>query len=107
MSSMFSDLMGDKQEQEKSSFEQFNKDCTLSYTTRLYGFGIFFGIGIILTVISAFMVPNIIRGKPERFALPYAFGAICSLASTMFLMGPVKQVRTAEPADKPASGGSS
>ncbi len=74
--------------------DDFNKQCKLSYTTRLYGFGIFFAIGAVLTIISAFMVPNIVTGHPERFALPYALGAICSIASTLFLMGPVSQCKS-------------
>lgn len=61
---------------------------------RLYGFGIFFGIGCILTVISAFMTPGLVSGHPEQFAIPYALGAICSLCSTMFLMGPWKQIKS-------------
>jgi len=40
------------------------------------------------------MVPNIVTGHPERFALPYAIGAICALASTMFLMGPMSQCKS-------------
>lgn len=92
MTSVFSDLMADQKE--PSAMDEFNKSCTLSYTTRLYGFGIFFGIGVILTVISAFMVPNIVTGNPERFAIPYAFGAVCSLSSTMFLMGTCSQLKS-------------
>src|SRR5690349_18895306 len=93
MSSVFADLMGNDNK-ESNSMDEFNAACKLSYTTRLYGFGIFFAIGCVLTVIGAFMVPNIVTGHPERFALPYALGAICSLASTFFLMGPVKQCKS-------------
>jgi len=90
---MFSDLMGQEQK-EASMQEEFNKACTLSYKSRMYGFGIFFAVGGILTIIAAFMVPGLVSGHPERFAIPYAFGAICTLASTMFLMGPWKQVKS-------------
>jgi len=93
MTSVFADLMGTEQK-ESSAMDDFNQQCKLSYTTRIYGFGIFFAIGGVLTIISAFMVPGIINGHPERFALPYALGAICSLMSTMFLMGPWSQIKS-------------
>jgi len=90
---MFDSIIGEKKEEQTFS-DQLSEDCTLSRTTRLYGFGIFFGIGLVLTVIAAFMVPNIVTGNPERFAIPYAFGALCSLGATMFLMGPCSQLKS-------------
>jgi len=40
------------------------------------------------------MVPNIASGHPERFAIPYTIGAVCSLLSSLFLMGPVSQLKS-------------
>lgn len=40
------------------------------------------------------MVPYIATGHPERFAIPYAFGAIASLCASLFLMGPVSQCKS-------------
>jgi hypothetical protein len=39
------------------------------------------------------MVLSILDGSPEKFAVPFSFGAVLSLLSTMFLMGPCNQVK--------------
>lgn len=67
------------------------KDCcpTMSYETRLYGFGICLLIGALLALISTIFLP--LRLVP--FAIFYSFGSIMGLLSTMFLVGPMRQVK--------------
>jgi len=82
-------LIGEPEEEDETKLE-----CpSLTWKQRIIGFSIMLSIGLILSVIAAFMAPSILNGHPERFAIPYAFAAICSLLSTVFLMGPVKQIK--------------
>lgn len=67
--------------------------CSLSWTQRLWGFGICFTVGCVLSVISTLLVTTIVT-NPAKFAVPYALGAMCSLCSTLFLMGPLKQCKS-------------
>ncbi|XP_060776128.1 SFT2 domain containing 2a isoform X3 [Neoarius graeffei] len=57
-----------------------NEASTLSWTTRVRGFG----------GVCCLFIPRI---GIILFIVLYTFGNICSLASTMFLMGPVKQLK--------------
>jgi len=84
-------LMGEDDEQ-KSTWGEFNKACTLSYKTRITAFVILFVIGAILTILAAIMVLHITT-SPADFAVPYCIGAVCSLLSTVFLMGPCSQLK--------------
>jgi len=81
-----------QEDEEQSSLDEFNKQCTLSYRSRIIGFAIFMSIGVILAVIAAFMVFDI-ADHPAKFAVPYTLGTICSLLSTIFLWGPMKQLK--------------
>jgi len=81
-----------QEDEEQSALNDFNKQCTLSYRTRIIGFGVFMTIGVILSIIAAFMVFDI-ADHPAKFAVPYTLGTICSLLSTIFLWGPVKQLK--------------
>ncbi|XP_060776127.1 SFT2 domain containing 2a isoform X2 [Neoarius graeffei] len=69
-----------------------NEASTLSWTTRVRGFGVCMGIGILFSVLGVccLFIPRI---GIILFIVLYTFGNICSLASTMFLMGPVKQLK--------------
>jgi hypothetical protein len=66
------------------------KCLNLSYTQRIWGFGICFSLGMIISIMSSFLVLN-----PVKFALPYSFGNILSLLSTGFLVGPKRQCKYA------------
>jgi Na+/melibiose symporter-like transporter len=81
-----------QEDEENRSLDEFNKQCTLSYRSRLIGFGIFMSIGVILSIVAAFMVFDI-ASNPAKFAVPYTLGTICSLLSTIFLWGPMKQLK--------------
>ncbi|KAG0022237.1 hypothetical protein BGZ81_008618 [Podila clonocystis] len=64
---------------------------TLSRTQRLYGFGICFIVGFLISLLSTLML---ISGNLTGFAVFFTFGNIVSLFSTSFLIGPAKQIKT-------------
>lgn len=63
----------------------------LSRTQRLYGFGICFGLGFIISILSTLML---ITGNIPGFAVLYTVGNVISLLSTGFLVGFAKQIKT-------------
>lgn len=65
---------------------------SLTRTQRFYGFGICFVLGFLISVLSSL---SVIGGKLSTFAVLYTLGNIVSLASTGFLVGFVKQLKTA------------
>lgn len=82
------------EEEETSSLEaEFNKHCSCSYTTRIYGFVACFALGWLVTFLSLVTVVAIAT-HPEKFAVMYTFGNIISLCSTMFLFGPCSQLKS-------------
>jgi len=64
---------------------------SLSWKTRLYGFGICFGIGVVLSIIATILLFT--TQSPANFAVPYCFAAVISLFATGFLMGPINQCK--------------
>ena len=71
---------------EKTYAEQFNEACGLTRMQRMYGFGITFVLGWVISLLSLTSVPQIAT-HPEKFALMYTAGNIVSLCSTAFLWG--------------------
>uniref|UniRef100_A0AAY5KLL1 Vesicle transport protein n=1 Tax=Esox lucius TaxID=8010 RepID=A0AAY5KLL1_ESOLU len=69
-----------------------NEASTLSWGTRVKGFIGCFVIGVICTVLGPCLlfIPKI---GILLFIIFYTFGNIFSLCSTMFLMGPIKQLK--------------
>ncbi|KAL4656873.1 vesicle transport protein SFT2B-like isoform X2 [Arapaima gigas] len=69
-----------------------NEASTLGWGTRVKGFIICFVIGVISSVLGTCLLwlPRI---GIVLFAVLYTFGNVASLASTMFLMGPLKQLK--------------
>ncbi|KAH9278118.1 Vesicle transport protein SFT2B [Echinococcus granulosus] len=65
---------------------------SLSYSTRIKGFAACFVLGVLMSLLSNlfFLLPG--RGI-SLFALFYSIGNLCALASTFFLVGPVKQCK--------------
>jgi len=82
----------DSQEQDGDYLAEFNKQCSLTRTQRLIGFGVCFILGWVITLMSCFAIPSIVT-KPQTFAILYTFGNIVSLCSTCFLWGPVSQIK--------------
>ncbi|KAL2334455.1 hypothetical protein Fmac_015668 [Flemingia macrophylla] len=76
--------------EESNSFalmDEFNRNCTLSTTQRLYGFAICFAAGLTCTLLSM-----LVFFKPIKFAITFTLGNLLSLGSTAFLIGPKRQV---------------
>ncbi|XP_029509955.1 vesicle transport protein SFT2B-like [Oncorhynchus nerka] len=69
-----------------------NEASTLGWGTRVKGFIICFVIGVTCSIVGVCMlfIPKV---GILLFIIFYTFGNICSLCSTMFLMGPVKQLK--------------
>ncbi|XP_017260702.1 vesicle transport protein SFT2B [Kryptolebias marmoratus] len=72
--------------------ERANQASTLAWGTRMKGFIICFILGAFLSILATCLlwIPGF--GLPV-FAVLYSFGNICALGSTMFLMGPVRQLK--------------
>ncbi|XP_036613968.1 vesicle transport protein SFT2B isoform X1 [Trichosurus vulpecula] len=65
---------------------------SLSWGTRIKGFAACFAIGIIFSLMGTFLLWVPKRGL-VLFAAFYTLGNIASLGSTIFLMGPMKQLK--------------
>ncbi|CAG8435813.1 5992_t:CDS:2 [Ambispora gerdemannii] len=67
-------------------------DCfKLTRTQRLYGFGICFILGFVISFLSTFALST---GNITGFAVLYTIGNVVSLVSTGFLVGFGKQIKT-------------
>ena len=65
---------------------------TLTVKERIYGFLTCFIIGMVLSIFSVGGILGAIS-NPKKLAVVYSLGNLCSLGSTMFLVGPMKQVK--------------
>ncbi|KAL5982811.1 hypothetical protein ACLOJK_016888 [Asimina triloba] len=70
-----------------SFVDDFNRDCTLSTTQRMYGFAICLVSGLACTLLSMLVFFN-----PVKFGITFTFGNLLALGSTAFLIGPKRQV---------------
>ena len=71
-----------------------NSMCpSLSFKKRIICFSIWAGIGAIFGLIS-FIVLLSITTSPARFAVPYTISTAFLIASTFFLIGPLRQLKT-------------
>lgn len=68
----------------------FGKYFLLRYDQRLCGFGIFCAFGIILTLIGTVMMFTL---STTGFAVAYTSGNVSMILATLFLSGPVKQIK--------------
>ncbi|KAK9804287.1 hypothetical protein WJX72_005047 [[Myrmecia] bisecta] len=70
-----------------SLLHQFDEATTMSRTNRVYGFAICLGVGLFFGFLSSMFFL-----MPTKFAVLYTFSNVFYIASTMFLMGPCKQL---------------
>ncbi|KAG5833663.1 vesicle transport protein SFT2B-like [Anguilla rostrata] len=72
--------------------EAANRASTLSWSTRIKGFAAFFVLGGVCSVMGVcfLFLPKI---GLILFIILYTIGNICTLASTMFLLGPWNQLK--------------
>ncbi|KAL4000165.1 ATP-dependent RNA helicase DHX58 [Sarotherodon galilaeus] len=77
---------------DRNVIQQMNQASTLGWGTRIKGFIACFVVGAACTVLGVCMLflPKI---GITLFIVFYTFGNICALCSTMFLMGPMKQLK--------------
>ncbi|KAF5828145.1 tetraspanning membrane protein [Dunaliella salina] len=73
-----------------SLLQSMDESTTLSWKQRATGFGICFGLGILISAIS---IPTLWSLSFTKFAILWALGSLLSMGSTMFLMGPLKQLK--------------
>ncbi|KAK1798863.1 hypothetical protein P4O66_007147, partial [Electrophorus voltai] len=73
-------------------FQAASDATTLGWGTRVKGFVASFVLGVVCSLLGACLlwVPNV---GLTLFVVFYTFGNVASLLSTMFLMGPLKQVK--------------
>ena len=62
---------------------------SLPLKTRLQGWAVCFGVGCAMSILSASLLGNIMKGHMTKFAVVYIIGTGCSLASSFFLWGPM------------------
>ncbi|KAI9011031.1 vesicle transport protein [Gaertneriomyces semiglobifer] len=62
----------------------------LSRTQRFYGFGICFGLGFLISILSSILLT---LGSITGFAILYTFGNLVSLCATGFLVGFLAQLK--------------
>ncbi|XP_059923675.1 SFT2 domain containing 2a [Gadus macrocephalus] len=78
--------------QDRTILQAANEASTLGWGTRVKGFVGCFVIGCVCTLLGVcvLFIPKI---GITLFIVFYSLGNVCSLCSTMFLMGPVKQLK--------------
>ncbi|XP_037106206.1 SFT2 domain containing 2a [Syngnathus acus] len=93
MDKLKSVLSGEESRREdRTILEAANEASTLGWGTRVKGFIACFVIGGVCAILGVCLL-FIPRIGIILFIVFYTFGNICALASTMFLMGPVKQLK--------------
>uniref|UniRef100_A0A3B3YE44 Vesicle transport protein n=1 Tax=Poecilia mexicana TaxID=48701 RepID=A0A3B3YE44_9TELE len=86
-------LSGEESRQEdRNILQTVNEASTLGWGTRIKGFIACFVVGAACTVLGVCML-FLPRIGLTLFIVFYTFGNICALCSTMFLMGPMKQLK--------------
>jgi len=80
---------------EKTEMEELQEQVCpkLTFEQRMMGFIGCFACGIVLTLTSMFSFTKLVLGYPRDFAIKYTFGNIIAIASSCFLMGPMRQLR--------------
>ncbi|GAM26424.1 hypothetical protein SAMD00019534_095990 [Acytostelium subglobosum LB1] len=78
----------DQPKEEPSMWKELDEQCSLSFTQRLIGAGISLGLGIFFCFLGFMFLLS-----PTTFAFLYTVGNLCMLASTFFIVGPMKQMK--------------
>jgi len=80
----------DSVDEERGFVDQALDASTLSWSTRIKGFAICFGVGVLISILGSIMLYT---GSVTKFAILYSLGNIIALCSTCFLMGPLAQIK--------------
>ena len=91
MSSLRDSLLGKKEEGLVGDVAEY---CpSLTYKTRLYGFGICLALGTVCGVIAGIFISFVAVGGLTPFAVMYSASNIFGIVSTFFLVGPMAQLK--------------
>ncbi|XP_049921018.1 vesicle transport protein SFT2B-like isoform X2 [Epinephelus moara] len=78
--------------------ERANEASTLAWGTRVKGFIVCFVLGVFCSILVRASMGSCLLWVPvvglAVFAVLYSVGNICALASTLFLIGPCRQLKT-------------
>ncbi len=92
----FKEAMGIEEEKPPPTTCEYVMNCgcipALSWEVRLWGFGIFFSFGMLISFLSTFSVATILV-RPGKFAFLYTLGNVLSIFSLAFLTGPCNQLK--------------
>ncbi|XP_054459457.1 SFT2 domain containing 2a [Anoplopoma fimbria] len=77
---------------DRTIMQTVNEASTLGWGTRVKGFVACFAVGGVCTLLGVCLL-FIPRIGLTLFIVFYTFGNLCTLGSTMFLMGPMKQLK--------------
>ncbi|XP_076869748.1 SFT2 domain containing 2a [Brachyhypopomus gauderio] len=82
----------DETNDNRTILQAANEASTLGWGTRVKGFVICMVIGLVCSVLGVccLFIPRV---GMILFIVFYTFGNVCAIMSTLFLMGPVKQVK--------------
>lgn len=84
-----------QQPREPSFRDELSTICpSLTYQERVIGCVTCFTLGFLLSLGSTFRLAKLVSGHPGPFAMAYTIGNLLSLASSMFFVGPCKQMQT-------------
>ncbi|KAG7462721.1 hypothetical protein MATL_G00187700 [Megalops atlanticus] len=84
-------LSGQEENEELGLTAQVLDASTLSYSTRVKWFIICFACGILCSILGTALL--FLPKGTQLFAVFYTLGNVAALASTCFLMGPMKQLK--------------
>uniref|UniRef100_R9PXR9 Vesicle transport protein n=1 Tax=Rattus norvegicus TaxID=10116 RepID=R9PXR9_RAT len=76
--------------EDRSGLSEVVESSSLSWSTRIKGFIVCFALGILCSLLGTLLLWVSRKGL---FAVFYTLGNITSIGSTMFLMGPLKQLK--------------
>lgn len=77
----------EEEPQSNSLLHHLDEASTLSKTQRVYGFATCIGLAMVFGLLA-----SVFFLSPTKFAILYTFSNISAIGSTMFLMGPLKQL---------------
>ncbi|XP_064473685.1 vesicle transport protein SFT2A-like [Ornithodoros turicata] len=78
-------------DEEQGIVTQIIDNSSLSWSTRVKGFAICFVLGFVLSLLGSIFLA--FPGGLKMFAVFYTFGNLTAIGSTLFLMGPVNQIK--------------
>ncbi|NXY91348.1 SFT2B protein, partial [Alcedo cyanopectus] len=86
-------VLSGRDTEEPSGLTEVFEATTLSWNTRVKGFVACFAIGCLFSVLGSCLLWIVPKKGLVLFAVFYTLGNIASIGSTLFLMGPVKQLK--------------